>query len=280
MSLPHQPGAGTSIPAYRAAGIPALTVALVLCVAASGAMAQPAGPGGPDGDGGSEWGLGLGVINSLSPYRGVDRETKALPMIRFENEYVKVGGLGLELKLPSLDLGSAGRLKFGLVGEMEMGGYEASDSPYLAGMTERKGGFWAGAKVEWDNDVAAITAQVTGDASGDSKGRRFSLSLEKNWRFGDKWMVAPQLSAHWLDKKYVDYYYGVRADEAVAGRAAYTGKSGVNVELGLRTMYLFDRHHSVMVDVSATRLATSIKDSTIVDRSSTNRVILGYMYSF
>lgn len=284
MTLQHPPGLRASTPLSRKASLSAL--AIVLCGAASNAIAQssePGGPGGPGqggGPGGNGWGLGLGVINSQKPYRGMDRETKALPMIRFENEYVKVGGLGLEIKLPGLQVSESSRINFGLVGKMDLGGYEASDSPFLAGMAERKGGFWAGAKAEWDNDVAELSAQWIADTSGHSKGQRFSLGLEKKWRFGNKVMLVPHLTAHWLDKKYVDYYYGVRAEEATATRAAYVGKSGVDVELGLRTMYLFDRNHSVMVDVAATRLATSIKDSSIVDRSSSSRVILGYMYSF
>lgn len=278
MSLPHLPGRGPSTPLRRAANLSAL--AIVMSAAASTAAAQQPGPEGSGGPDGSGWGLGIGVINLQTPYKGMDRETKALPVIRFENEYVKVGGLGLELKLPGLELGNAGRIKFGLVGKMDLGGYEASDSPFLAGMAERKGGFWAGAKAEWENDVAELSAQWTADTSGHSKGQRFSLGLEKSWHFGNKVMVVPHLTAHWLDKKYVDYYYGVRAGEATAARAAYAGKSGVDVELGVRTMYLFDRNHSVMLDVAATRLAKSIKDSTIVDRSSSNRVILGYMYSF
>jgi outer membrane protein len=93
-------------------------------------------------------------------------------------------------------------------------------------------------------------------------------------------MVMPYVTAHWLDKKYVDYYYGVRAAEATAGRAAYVGKGGVNVDVGLRTMYRFDEHHSMLLDVGITRLAKEIKASPLVDRSRTNRVILGYMYSF
>lgn len=278
MSLPHLTSRRTSTSMRRAARLSALAV--VLGAAVSTAAAQPSGRGGPGDEEGSSWGLGLAVISSQSPYRGVDRETKALPMIRFENEYVKVGGPGLEIKLPGLDLGDAGRVKFGLVGKMEFAGYEASDSPFLAGMAERKSGFWGGAKAEWDNEVAEISLQWIADTSGHSKGQRFSLGVEKNWRFGNRLMLVPHLTAHWLDRKYVDYYYGVRAAEATAGRAAYAGKSGVDVELGLRTMYLFDRHHSLMLDVSATRLASSIKDSPLVDRSSSNRVMLGYLYSF
>ena len=35
-----------------------------------------------------------------------------------------------------------------------------------------------------------------------------------------------------------------------------------------------------MMDVEVTRLASSIKDSPLVDRSTENRVFLGYLYRF
>ncbi|MFT3953780.1 MAG: MipA/OmpV family protein [Piscinibacter sp.] len=275
MSHSHPRSPAASAPTTRAAGL--TTLVIVLCVAASGAAAQEPGPGGP-GDGG--WSLGIGAVNKQDAYKGMDRETTALPLVRYENEYLKVGGLGLELKLPGLELGNAGRVRFGVVGKLELGGYEADDAPILAGMAERKGGFWAGARAEWENALVDLSAQWTADTSGHSKGQRFSLGLEKKFRLGRQLMVVPYLGAHWLDRKYVGYYYGVRADEAMAGRAAYAGKAGVNAELGVRTMYLLDRHHSMLLDVSVTGLAKGIKDSPLVDRSNTNRVVLGYMYRF
>lgn len=135
-------------------------------------------------------------------------------------------------------------------------------------------------RAEWENEFVNVSAAWTADASGHSKGRKFSLGFEKEWHLGQHAMVIPYVTAHWLDKKYVDYYYGVRAAEVTAGRAAYVGKSGVNVDIGLRTMYQFDQHHSMLLDVSITRLAKQIKTSPLVDRSSTSQVILGYMYSF
>lgn len=259
----------------RVATVSALAIAL--CISLTDANAQQPGPGNYED---SSWGLGIGVINSQKPYKGMDRETKALPMISYENEYLKVGGLGLEVKLPGLDLGESNRVNFGLVGKMDLGGYEASDSPFLAGMAERKGGFWAGAKAEWENDLADVSAQWVADASGHSKGQQFSLGLEKKFSLGDKMLLVPHIGAHWLDKKYVDYYYGVQASEATANRAAYTGKAGVNVEVGLRAMYHIDQNQGLLLDVSVTGLAKGIKDSTLVDRSSTNRVLFGYKYSF
>ena len=109
---------------------------------------------------------------------------------------------------------------------------------------------------------------------------KFGLGLEAEWHLGEHAMLVPYVAAYWLDKKYVDYYYGVRAAEATVGRAAYVGKGGVNVDIGLRTMYQFDEHHSMLLDVSITRLSKQIKASPLVGRSSTNQVILGYMYSF
>jgi outer membrane protein len=240
----------------------------------------PGDPDGPEGPPGTQWGLGAGVIVKQDAYKGIKRETMAVPLLRFENEYVEFGGLELEVKLPSLQLGEGSRVNFGIVGEADLSGYEAEDAPILAGMAERKGTLWVGAKAEWDNEIANLSAAWTADASGNSKGRKFSLGIEKEWHRGEHAMVTPYITAHRLDEKYVDYYYGVGAAEASAGRAAYVGKGGVNVDVGLRAMYLFDEHHSMLLDVGITRLAKEIKASPLVDRSSTNQLILGYMYGF
>lgn len=263
-----------------------VALAFVLGVAASTATAQQAGTSGSsdtDGPGspqGTDWGLGIGVISKQDAYKGIKRETEAVPLLRFENEYVEFWGLGLEVKLPGLQLDGGSRIRFGIVGEAELSGYKAKDAPILAGMAERKGTLWVGAKATWENDLVDLSAELTADASGNSKGRKFSLGVAKELHLGEHAMLVPYATANWLDKKYVDYYYGVRAAEATAGRAAYVGKGGVNVDIGLRAMYRFDQHHSMLLDVGVTRLARQIKASPIVGRSSTNQAIVGYVYSF
>ena len=281
MARLHHPRSRASTPQSSVARLVALVVLLGGAVSSATAQQQGSGAqGGPGGEQGTQWGLGIGVIAKQDAYKGIDRETKAVPWLRFENEYLEFNGLGLEVKLPGLQLGEGSQIKFGIVAKAELSGYEAKDAPILAGMAERKGGFWAGGKAEWENEFVDLSAEWTADASGHSKGRKFSLGVEKKWHLGEHTMVMPYVTAHWLDKKYVDYYYGVRAAEATAGRAAYVGKGGVNVDVGLRTMYRFDEHHSMLLDVGITRLAKEIKASPLVDRSRTSRVILGYMYSF
>lgn len=256
----------------------ALALAGLAAVLASPLQALAQGkPGEPEG---SSWGLGLGVASKQEAYRGTDRDNQALPLLQYENKYLKIMGPGAELKLPGLRISDTQRLSFGLIGKYEGSGYEAKDSPFLAGMAEREGGFWLGGKVQWDNGWANVSARWTADASGNSKGQQFSLGLERNFRLTQQFMLSPRLVATWQDRKTVDYYHGVRASEARPGRAAYQGESGVNTELGLRGMYLFDRHHSVMVDVGVTRLHSGIKNSPLVDRSSETGVFVGYMYRF
>lgn len=254
-------------------GVRVLAAALA-CGFSLAALAQP------QEEPSSSWSLGLGLATLQAPYRGVDREIRPVPFVRYENQYVRISGLGGEVKLPGLRLSDTQEIKFGLVGRFDMSGYEAGDSPFLAGMAERKGGLRAGARAEWDNGLATVTAEWTGDASGNSKGQVFSLGLKRTWRVGQNILLTPSLTATRHDQKYVDYYYGVRANEARPGRTAYRGEAGTDVEAGLRGMYLIDRHHSVFMSVGATRLASGIRKSPLVNRSSENTILLGYVYRF
>ena len=258
----------------KSAGLAAIAAAALVCPLHVIAQERPGD------EESSSWGLGFGAVTKQLPYRGFDRENKALPLIQFENKYVKVFGPGVEVKLPGMQISEAQRLNFSLVGQFDLSGYKASDSVYLAGMAERKGGFWIGGKAEWATSVADVTAEWTGDASGNSKGQKFSLGIERSWQLGQNVMLTPRLVANWHDAKYVDYYYGVRAGEARAGRAAYRGDSAISTELGVRGLYRFDKQHAMFVDVGVTSLGSKIKDSPLVDRSSESKVFVGYMYRF
>jgi len=243
-------------------------------------MASIASAAGSEASSKSSWGLGLAAVSTQKPYAGIDRDNIAFPLVYFENKYLRVFGPGVELKLHSLDIDNSQRIDFRLVGKYDGSGYEDDDADILEGMSERKGSFWAGAKVQWETDLVDVSAEWLADVSGNSKGQRFNLAVERTWRFGEHVMLTPRLGATWLDKKYVDYYYGVETDEIRIDRPAYEGKSGVNLQLGVRGSYIFDAHHSAFLDLGVTSLPEEIKDSPLVDRSTENRVLMGYMYRF
>lgn len=255
-----------------------LALAGALAIPLSVLAQQPPGDGDLEGP---SWGLGMVVGTAQSAYKGMDRDTVGVPMISYENQYVKLSGPTVELKLPGYALSDTQRLHFGLIVNLFDGsGYEASDSPALAGMAERKSSVWVGARMEWENDLADVSLEALGDASSNSKGSRVTLGLSRKWMLSPQLLLIPQVDVEWVDKKYVDYYYGVRGDEARAGRAAYVGKATVSPEISLTGLYRFDKQHSMMLNAGVKILGKGIKNSSIVDRSSENHVMVGYMYSF
>jgi outer membrane scaffolding protein for murein synthesis (MipA/OmpV family) len=231
-------------------------------------------PDGPPGADGRHWGIGLGGGIQTQPYAGVDRKAQALPILFFENRYVRVIGPGVDLKLPD-----AGPVSFALRARYSGEGYAEDDSPLLAGMGSRHGGVWLGASARWHNDIAQVFSEVSGDASGHSKGLQARVGIEKAFRFG-RFNLTPSLSATWYDSKYVDYYYGVTSAEALATRAQYDGRATVNTELSLRSRYMLSPQSAITLDVGVTRLGSGIRGSSLVDRSSTAKVGMGYLYRF
>jgi MipA family protein len=254
-------------------------MAAALCTLALGAVAQTAEPAAPEA---ATWGVGLGLISTQKPYAGMARTNTWLPLITFENQHVALFGPTVEVKLGSVALGQAQRLDYRLIGQMNLdgAGYQASDAPILAGMDERKGGVWMGAKAAWRNPVADVNAEWLADVSNTSRGQRLSLGLEKPWRLNENLMITPRVGMAWVDNNYVDYYFGVRTSETAAGRAAYAGSAGVLPSAGVRAVYRFDKHHAVMLDARVLGLADSIKASPLVNASTENRVLMTYSYRF
>lgn len=274
--------ARTTQPAGKAAGKPQAAGKLaraplpLFSLFLLAAFAQPASAQAPSSTANeaSAWGLGLAVGVEKQPYRGIDNETKALPLVTYENKWVSIFGPGIDVKLPS-----AGPVSFRLRARYSMDGYEAGDSPYLAGMDERKDGIWLGGAAVWRNDFANLSAELLGDASGNSKGTKFRLMLDRRFQAGS-FDITPRLAATRLDDKYVSYYYGVNAAEVRAGRPFYQGGSAVNLEAGVRVGYAIAPKQTIFLDLSTTQLGSSIKDSPLVERSSQTGVRVGYLYRF
>ena len=131
----------------------------------------------------------------------------------------------------------------------------------------------------WRTPAADLSAELLGDASGHSKGNRFKIMAERRFQAG-AFDLSPRVAAIRLDRKYVDYYYGVKAAEVQASRPFYSGEATVNLEAGLRIGYTLAPKQNLFLDLSATRLGAGIKDSPIVERSTQTGLRIGYLYRF
>lgn len=236
---------------------------------ASTVAAQAAEPGM------SSWRLGAGVVSIKKPYRDMDTKTMGLPIVGYENKWISAAIPTFDFKLYSSE-----SLSFRLRARYAGGdGYEADDSPFLAGMEDRKASLWAGAAVIWKTDYANFTGEVLADTLGKSKGIRVRLQVDRRFAAG-KFGLTPRLAAEWTDDKYVDYYYGVRRSEATATRAFYEGKSTTNILAGLRLDYAPAKRHMLYLDFAASRFGSTVKDSPLVDKPNQTSIGLGYVYRY
>ncbi|WP_422843836.1 MipA/OmpV family protein [Acidovorax sp. M2(2025)] len=279
IALPR-PTITRTVPALVWKAASAWSAALLLAGSGAARAQAPHEKPGP-GEADAAWALGLAVGSVQKPYRGMGRKAIALPLLSYENRYVRLSSPNVDLKLPSLVLSASSRLHFGLRARLfSEGGYESSDSPALAGMAERKSGAWIGPTVKWDNGFADVQLELLADASGRSKGRRVSLGLERRWNLGPNVTLVPHAGVEWVDENYVNYYYGVLDNEAAPGRPAYAGPSAVNLVASLAAVYRWDRQQSLVLQAGAKSLGPAIRNSPVVGRSAENRVMLGYQYRF
>ena len=243
-------------------------LAIALATASVTTPAQSAGADAPS------WALGGGVAAVDKGYRDIDRDVLALPLISYESKWISATVPTLDVKLHTSEtLSLRARVRYA------RDGYDVDDSPYLAGMSDRKGGIWLGGAMQWRAPFAQISAEVLHDASGKSKSARAKVQAERRFGFGAVG-VTPRIGVEWVDRKFVDYYYGVRATEVRPGRAAYDGDATANAEAGLRFDYQVAPRQTVFFDVRASRFGSAIKDSPLVEQSGQAGVSLGYLYRF
>jgi outer membrane protein len=227
----------------------------------------------------SQWGLGIGAAVLQRPYSGAEAKKRALPLVYYQNSWVRVYGNTADFKVMTLPAIAGSTVSLDARLRYEDNGYKAGDSTVFSGMSDRKDGFWGGGAVTWNTSLARATAAWTADVSGNSKGQKFEVQIDRRFSFG-KLALTPRAQMQWSDKKYVDYYYGVRANEVLGTRIQYTGRDATSFEMGARLDYQLMPKHSIFLDVSAKSLPDSIKGSPLVARSSVSRVAAGYFYLF
>lgn len=222
----------------------------------------------------SRWGIGLGAAVIERPYRDYDDETKAIPIVYFENRWLDINGGRIDFKINESEV-----LDFRVRARYALDGYETDESDYLQGMQERDDSAWVGAAVIWKNPIAEVSAEYLIDAMDNSEGSRGRIQVERRFGMG-RFGLTPRVAAEWVDQKYVAYYYGVLPGEATEDRPFYEGDATVNVEAGLRLDYSPAQRHTFFLDVGTVSLGDEIKQSPLVERSAQTRISAGYLFHF
>lgn len=257
-------------------------VCLVLLAATvTNAAAEAFAPDGGSGEGEScSLGLGVAGMTTRKPYIDIDRDYLPVPVIYFENRWLQLMGSTLEFKLPGISWSEAHAVSTGVRVEFDGSGYKQGDAPILNGLSERKSGILVGAAVRWDGPLLGIFAEAMVDASGNSKGRRLSVGLDRSFIVGEHVIITPSVKTTQMDRKYANYYYGVLPGEARAGRKAYAPGRTLNTSLGMQADYMWGDHHALFLQAEYTALGNEIRNSPLTGRSGESMLFLGYMFRF
>ena len=206
-----------------------------------------------------------------------DRALQGAPFFAFDSDdlFFTLGALGAHLYQRETD-----QVALALDGYVTMGdGYRRGDSPRFRGMARRHPHTDVGLALELSWALGQSSFSVQQDVSGRSQGLLASYTHSLPWPIGQV-VVAPTLRLDLMTARHVDYYYGVRREEALPDRAAYRGRQAVNISGGYLLSWMLAPEWMLYQGVEYTWLGDAITDSPLVDRDHLVSGVLGVTYSF
>ncbi len=218
---------------------------------------------------------GMGIILVDDGYRDMDVQVFPIPFILADGERFFIQGPRVGMHLYRSD-----RNQVDLVLNPGFGGFDADDSPYFEGMNDRDMAVFAG--IQWGHQINrfySLSIGMATDVTGNADGLRGEIGVNRSW-FSGEWVMTGSLGLEWLSSDVVNYYYGVRPDEARPDRPAYTGTDSWNTSFSLMVTRPFGKRAVFMGIVGYGRYGSGISESPLLERESTLFTMAGVGWRF
>ncbi|MBZ0114572.1 MAG: MipA/OmpV family protein [Thermoanaerobaculia bacterium] len=221
------------------------------------------------------WSVGLGAAVAPSPFVGAeDFQLQPIPFVAYESKKFNfaAGEAGFELF-------GGEQWSLELTGMIRFEGFDREQSTALSGFERRDPALDLGFNFGFETAFGMLEAQALVDVSGVHEGQEASLA----WRVplgSERVMVAPGAGVVWKSQALVDYYYGVRAQEATAEYAEYEGRAATNVFVSVLTTLQFSDRLWLLADLNVQQLDDPITSSPIVDVDHQVSGMVGLLYRF
>lgn len=251
----------------------------ILCALAYPCMSAPAGPMGKPGgypvSSSNRFAVGAAAIVSESPYVGADPRIIPVPLFSYRGPRFQLNGIRA-----SYSLIQSPYYSISPVAQWRFSPYESDDSPALQGMQERPNTVDAGLRLSGPRFLPLDTGiEVRGDTFGAYDGLVTSLDL--GWRFRyQKGMFRPFIRTEWLSPKLAEHLYGVRPDEVLPDRPAYSPDGTWQISLDSLLVHAFDNRWEFTASAGLVFLDSEATESPIVDKSTLWRTMAGFGYRF
>jgi outer membrane protein len=170
---------------------------------------------------------GVGISVNQEIYKGYNTRVMPIPLIGYKGRKLSVFG-----PFVSYELTDFNRFRLSVKLSPRFQGFDESDSAIFKGMEKRKSSLDAGIDLNYEENDWKIGLNSMFDTLGRSKGYEVKSTFGRVFRYGPIFFE-PSVSFSYLDKKHVDYYYGVSISEINQDRIAYNGNSALNKNIGL-----------------------------------------------
>ena len=197
-------------------------------------MAQdpPKPRGAPDAvpvvPGNLELSLGGGVVVAPRPYEGASAAVIPIPVVSVR--YKRLFAEGIRGGVRFLQ---SGQLTGNAYLQANFEGLDATDSPSLEGITDRRMSADAGAEIVYRARPVGFRFNVLSDVLGRNSGQEVSLQALTGAPLGRGSFLLAGIGPRWVSATRVDYYYGVSGSEARPDRPEYRGTSSWNWDLSI-----------------------------------------------
>lgn len=219
--------------------------------------------------------LGAGVIISPRPYAGADARIFPIPSVELEYKGWFFRGIRGGYGFIRTE-----RFTASLYAQARFSGLESESSPFLQGMENRKKSMDAGIELSYRGRPVGFRFNYLGDVLGRNNGQEATFLVTSGVPLGRRGIVFAGIGPRWLSNDHVDYYYGVRENEALPSRPAYQGKATYNLDINLTGIVNLSSHWRWVMIVNREGFGAGIKDSPIVDRDSSYAFITSLSYRF
>lgn len=221
--------------------------------------------------------IGAGLFNLEKTLGESGHWTELLPIVilTYEDRAYLINSRGgvwlLRSDDRSLKLGAGMRVHYG---------WKPGDDLVLSGMAKRHASVDGTLDVLWKTSIVNVWVSYYRDIGHVSDGEAADVRLNRSLWLTPQFRLIPGVGVLWQSERYVNYYYGVRPNEATPGRPAYVGHDTVNYIASVVGEYLISRDWSLLGGILATHFGDGIADSPIVSHRGAISAFFGAGWRF
>ncbi len=222
--------------------------------------------------------LGLGPYIQTQPYHGVAPIFVPSPVIFFDNgiAYVRWTRFGVYFLGEKNDDFAWG---FSLTAQPRPYSYKASDSQALTGMEDKKSSLEGGVALSMQADKLSFEIMILSDILDRHDAWILKSEIGYMFHLGSV-SFYPSAIFIYESHDFIDYYYGVKANEATSFRPQYSGHNGLQVGAQTYISYPLTDKLSAFFNIRVDKLPQEASNSPLVKDGYITSGLASLLYTF